>query len=115
MQVSDLPPVFQYLAYAIFAILAGIGMFVGYNQKKKPAPAQNNDIILTGAGMVDMNPIRKLSDAVEDLSGHACRAADAMEAIEKHLQEYSHEARVEREVKERLAAELLNRSGTKRN
>lgn len=103
MQPADLPPALQYLAYVVFAVLTGFGMFVGYKKKSTPPPAQNNDIIRTGAGMVDMNPVRMLVQVAEDI--HDDQRVEGSLGMEEQVDELAHEARVEREVKLRLANE----------
>jgi hypothetical protein len=112
MQPADLPPSLQYLAYVVFAILTGIGMFVGYKKKSPPPPAQNNDIILTGAGMVDMNPVRALVQVAEDIRDDQKAMAKDIREIRDQLDEFANEARIEREVKARLAADLNRQKRT---
>ena len=105
--IADLPPLVQYIIYG----LAGIGtlayMLRGYlkspDKNVSPAP---KDLMLTAVSLADMSIVRELVAVVKLQAEQQTRCADALEDMCKIVKSEAYEARIKREVEERVALEV---------
>lgn len=105
--ITELPPLVQYIIYG----LAGIGtlayMLRGYlkspDKSLSPAP---KDLMLSAVSLADMSVVRELVAVIKEQTEQQTRCAEALENICKIVKSEAYEARVKREVEERIALEL---------
>lgn len=83
--ISQLPPFAQLLIYALIGLGTAALAWKAYFDGKKAPPIPSKDVVLTGGTIADMEPVRKLVDAVEGMgaeirSGRG-KAVDALETL----------------------------------
>lgn len=101
--LEGLPLWLQYTVQAVIFLAAAFGVIYGYLKRPKVEPATSKDIVLTAAGLVDLDPIRALVEQVEKNTEAMQRVAAVAEDIREIMKQQVIEDEVQRRVREHLA------------